>query len=57
MIEAGQFIAPAKARGFDFYTGVPCSFLTPLIDGVISEKSLTDAAAWLRQRLDNGRGV
>jgi phosphonopyruvate decarboxylase len=41
MIEAADFIAPAKARGFDFYTGVPCSFLTPLIDGVISDKSLS----------------
>jgi phosphonopyruvate decarboxylase len=45
MIEAGQFIAPAKARGFDFYSGVPCSFLTSLIDGVISEKSLTYVGA------------
>lgn len=41
MIEAGEFIAQAMARGFDFYTGVPCSFLTPLIDGVISERTLT----------------
>jgi len=41
MIEAREFIAPATARGFDFYTGVPCSFLTPLIDGVISDRGLS----------------
>ena len=41
MIEAEEFIAAATARGFDFFTGVPCSFLTPLIDGVISAPDLT----------------
>jgi phosphonopyruvate decarboxylase len=35
MIEAGDFIAAARRAGFDFYAGVPCSFLTPLINGVI----------------------
>src|SRR5438445_7234741 len=35
MIEAGEFIGAARAAGLDFYTGVPCSFLTPLINGVI----------------------
>lgn len=45
MIEAGEFIAQAMARGFDFYTGVPCSFLTPLIDGVISERKLAYVGA------------
>jgi phosphonopyruvate decarboxylase len=40
MITADAFIAAARARGFDFYTGVPCSFLTPLINGVLSERSL-----------------
>ena len=45
MIEAREFIAPALARGFDFYSGVPCSFLTPLIDGVISDRSLTYVGA------------
>jgi phosphonopyruvate decarboxylase len=35
MIEAGAFIDAARDAGFDFYTGVPCSFLTPLINGVI----------------------
>ncbi len=45
MIEAAEFIAQAMARGFDFYTGVPCSFLTPLIDGVISERTLAYVGA------------
>ena len=40
MITAAEFIAAASARGFDFYTGVPCSFLTPLINGVLSDRSL-----------------
>ncbi len=40
MITAGQFIAEASARGFDFYTGVPCSYLTPLINGVLSDRAL-----------------
>ena len=40
MIEADQFIDPAGRHGFDFYTGVPCSYLTPLINGMISDHSL-----------------
>ena len=40
MITADAFIAAAGARGFDFYTGVPCSFLTPLINGVLSDRAL-----------------
>ena len=40
MIEADAFLAPARARGFDFYTGVPCSFLTPMINRVISDRTL-----------------
>jgi phosphonopyruvate decarboxylase len=35
MIEAKDFIDAARDAGFAFYTGVPCSFLTPLINGVI----------------------
>ena len=41
MIQAGDFLAAATARGFDFYSGVPCSFLTPLINGVISDSHLS----------------
>ncbi|MEK9723670.1 MAG: phosphonopyruvate decarboxylase, partial [Rhodospirillaceae bacterium] len=36
MIAADDFLGPALARGFDFFTGVPCSFLTPIINRVIS---------------------
>ena len=45
MIEASDFIAEAKRQGFDFFTGVPCSFLTPLINGVLSDRSLTYVGA------------
>ena len=41
MIAADAFLEPAKERGFSFYTGVPCSFLTPLINRVISDPGLT----------------
>src|ERR1700760_4611463 len=37
MIDADVFLAEAARAGFDFYTGVPCSFLTPLINGVLSD--------------------
>jgi phosphonopyruvate decarboxylase len=41
MIEAASFIDQARGAGFDFYAGVPCSFLTPLINRVISDRSLS----------------
>lgn len=40
MITADAFMDAASAAGFDFYTGVPCSYLTPLINGVLSNRSL-----------------
>ena len=40
MITAEDFIAHATRAGFDFYTGVPCSYLTPLINGVLSDRRL-----------------
>lgn len=40
MISADAFLDPARDLGFDFYTGVPCSFLTPLINRVISDRRL-----------------
>ncbi|MCC6469111.1 MAG: phosphonopyruvate decarboxylase [Alphaproteobacteria bacterium] len=45
MIRADDFIEPARARGFDFYTGVPCSFLTPFINRAISHPKLDYVAA------------
>ena len=40
MITADAFLGPARERGVDFYCGVPCSFLTPLINGVIENPNL-----------------
>ncbi|MBK17854.1 MAG: phosphonopyruvate decarboxylase [Rhodospirillaceae bacterium] len=40
MIEADSFLNSAVDAGFDFYTGVPCSFLTPIINRVISDQDL-----------------
>ncbi|WP_043835995.1 phosphonopyruvate decarboxylase [Muricoccus aerilatus] len=45
MITAEDFIVEAGHAGFDFYTGVPCSFLTPLINGVLSAPSLAYVGA------------
>ncbi len=41
MIEAADFIAPAKAMGFKTWAGVPCSFLTPFINSVIDDPEMT----------------
>jgi len=40
MIEARQFLEPARKLGFEWYTGVPCSLLTPFINYVIADPSL-----------------
>jgi phosphonopyruvate decarboxylase len=40
MIEAAHFVEAARARGFDWYAGVPCSYLTPFIDHVLRDPSL-----------------
>jgi len=40
MIEADDFLNPARDAGYDFFTGVPCSFLTPVINRVISRRDL-----------------
>lgn len=40
MITARAFIDEATRQGFDFYTGVPCSFLNPLINGVLNDRAL-----------------
>lgn len=45
MISADEFLTPARERGFDFYSGVPCSFLTPLINAVIGARELTYVGA------------
>lgn len=40
MIEARVFIDAALARGYRWYTGVPCSFLTPFINEAIADQRL-----------------
>lgn len=40
MIQATEFIAAARARGFGLYTGVPCSYLTPFINHAIGSAEL-----------------
>ncbi len=40
MIEAATFVEAARQRGFSFYAGVPCSFLTPFINYVIQDPAL-----------------
>src|SRR5262249_62266768 len=40
MIAGGDFLTPAREQGFSFYAGVPCSFFTPLINGVTSDRRL-----------------
>ena len=66
MIEATQFVEAARARGFDWYSGVPCSYLTPFIDHVLQDASLHyvsaanegDAVALIAGvTLAGGRGV
>src|ERR1700710_1212625 len=39
MIEATSFLDAAGQVGIGFYTGVPCSFLTPLINRTASDRS------------------
>ena len=41
MIEAREFAGPAKHLGFDFWAGVPCSYLTPFINYTIGDPELT----------------
>ena len=40
MIQAGDFVQPALERGYSFWAGVPCSFLTPFINYVIGSPDL-----------------
>ena len=41
MIGAEAFIKAARGAGFTHYTGVPCSYLTPLINCVINDDRLS----------------
>ncbi len=45
MLQAAQFVDAARARGYAWYAGVPCSFLTPFINFVIDDPDLTYVSA------------
>ena len=40
MIEARHFVEAARERGFEWYAGVPCSYLTPFINYVLQDPAL-----------------
>jgi phosphonopyruvate decarboxylase len=40
MLEARDFVEAARARGFQWYAGVPCSYLTPFINYVLQDGNL-----------------
>lgn len=41
MIQAEDFLECARGFGYDWYTGVPCSFLTPFINYILDDPQLT----------------
>jgi phosphonopyruvate decarboxylase len=41
VIQASEFVGKARRLGFDFWTGVPCSYLTPFINYTIGDTDLT----------------
>jgi phosphonopyruvate decarboxylase len=45
MIDAARFIEAACERGFDWYAGVPCSYLTPFINYVLQDPRLKYVSA------------
>ncbi|MBM08088.1 MAG: phosphonopyruvate decarboxylase [Magnetovibrio sp.] len=45
MISASAFLESLKNEGFKFFTGVPCSFLTPIINRVIDDPGLRYVSA------------
>ena len=45
MIRAESFLTCALAAGIDFYSGVPCSFLTPIINRTIGDTRLAYVGA------------
>lgn len=44
-LDGQLFLDAAAARGLSFYTGVPCSYLTPLINRVASSRALSYVGA------------
>src|SRR5260370_38550784 len=44
MIDARTFVEAARARGFGWYAGVPCSYRAPFINYVLQDSSLRDVS-------------
>jgi len=40
LLQAREFVEAARARGFQWYAGVPCSYLTPFINHVLQDPQL-----------------
>ena len=40
MIRGADFLAAARAAGFDTLAGVPCSYLTPLMNAALADAAL-----------------
>lgn len=45
MVSTSEFLATARNSGFDFYTGVPCSYLTSLINRLSEDSTLSYVGA------------
>jgi phosphonopyruvate decarboxylase len=45
MLEARDFVEAARLRGFQWYAGVPCSYLTPFINYVLQDPQLRYVSA------------
>ncbi|WP_027555954.1 phosphonopyruvate decarboxylase [Bradyrhizobium sp. Cp5.3] len=45
MLSAANFVNAALLSGFDFFTGVPCSLLTPLVNETCSRRDLSYVVA------------
>jgi phosphonopyruvate decarboxylase len=45
MLEARDFVEAARQRGFQWYAGVPCSYLTPFINYVLQDPDLRYVSA------------
>ena len=52
MVTAEEFLGACRARGLSFFTGTPCSYLKPLING-----ALNDAALGFRDAVNEGDAV
>ena len=56
MISAKEILNQLLSRGYSFFTGVPCSFLNPLISYVSQSNSVNYVAA-IQRRLISTKGV